>query len=156
MNLLDAAYNVVHDYKGGAQSLAPRMGKSASTLSHEVAADGSAKLGLLDAEKITHLTGDLRILVAFATNAGQMLVPLPGAIDSGGDDCMVRLAGMAQEFGILCNEVASDLADGKISDNELARIDDECGKMICAVHSMRKALLLRNQSGKPASLRAAA
>ena len=57
MNLLDAAYHVVHDYPGGAQSLAPRMFKSATTLSHEVAADGTAKLGLLETVWIPMLMG---------------------------------------------------------------------------------------------------
>lgn len=148
MNLLDAAYNVVHDYKGGAASLAPRLGKGSTYLSAEVSATGTAKLGLVDAEKITHLTGDLRILVAFATNAGQMLVPLPqpGALVQ--DDCMLRLADSAKEFGELCSEVASDLSDGDINDNELARIDRECGQLIASVHALRESLAVRNETGK--------
>lgn len=144
MNLLDAAYNVVHDYKGGAASLAPRLGKASTYLSAEVSATGTAKLGLVDAEKITHLTGDLRILVAFATNAGQMLVPLPQAGDLPKDDCMLRLADSAKEFGELCAEVAGDLADGEVNDNELTRIDRECGQLIASVHALRESLALRN------------
>ena len=101
MNLLDAAYNVVHDYPGGSHSLAPRIGKSATTLSHEVAAHGTAKLGLIDAAKITVLSGDLRILEVFAINAGQMLVPLPIDFDARSDDSMARLADSTQEFGNL-------------------------------------------------------
>ena len=148
MNILDAAYNVVHDYPGGSASLAPRMGKSATTLSHEVSGTGAAKLGLLDAAKITHLTGDLRILAAFAGNAGQMLVPLPDVITDGSDDCMQRLAGTVQEFGDLCREVAVDLADGVISDNELSRIDKECGQLIASLHALRESLAHRNRSNK--------
>ena len=153
MNLLDAAYNVVHDYPGGSHSLAPRMGKSATTLSHEVAADGTAKLGLLDAAKITTLSGDLRILEAFATNCGQMLVPLPSAVDLQADDCMTRMAATVKEFGDLCTEVAADLQDATISDNELARVDRECGELIAAVHAMRMALARRNLAGKPKHLK---
>lgn len=156
MNLLDAAYNVVHDYPGGSHSLAPRMGKSATTLSHEVAADGTAKLGLLDAAKITTLSGDLRILEAFATNCGQMLVPLPAAVDLQSDDCMLRMAATVREFGDLCTEVAADLQDGKISDNELARIDRECGELIAAVHGLRQALEQRNHQSKPDHIKHAA
>lgn len=152
MNLLDAAYNVVHDYPGGSQSLAPRMGKSATTLSHEVTATGTAKLGLLDAAKITQLTGDLRVLAAFAANAGQMLVPLPTGPTTDADDCMVRLADTAREFGDLCREVAGDLADGSISDNELERIDTECGQLIASVHALRVALGTRHQADKSAML----
>ncbi len=151
MNLLDAAYNTVHDYPGGAQSLGPRLGKQGTYLSAEVAATGTAKLGLLDAEKITQLTGDLRILEAFATNAGQMLVPLPSIGLDATDDCMVRLGSAAKEFGEFCTEVATDLADGKITDNELTRIDRECGELIAKLHSLREALADRNQAGKMAS-----
>lgn len=148
MDLRDVAANVVHDYPGGAPSLAPRIGKNATTLAHEVHGTGAAKLGLLDAEKITLRTGDLRILEAFALNCGQMLVPLH-QVDSTGDDCMIKLAATAREFGDLCTEVAADLADGVISDNELARIDRECGELMASLRTLREALARRNQAGKP-------
>jgi hypothetical protein len=102
---------------------------------------------LLDAAKITHLTGDLRILQVFAGNCGQMLVPLP-ATNASSDDCMVLLANMAAEFGELVTEVSLDLADGSISDNDLERIDRESGDLISAVHAMRVALAARNLAGR--------
>jgi hypothetical protein len=148
MHLRDVAYNVVHDYPGGAASLAPRLAKNATTLCHELSGTGVAKLGLLDAEKITHLAGDLRILEAFATNCGQMLVPLPESIGVADDDCMLRLADTAREFGELCKEVAGDLADGSISDNELSRIDRECGHLIASLHALRESLARRNAECK--------
>lgn len=148
MHLRDVAYNVVHDYPGGAASLAPRLAKNATTLCHELSGTGVAKLGLLDAEKITHLAGDLRILEAFATNCGQMLVPLPESIGVADDDCMLRLADTAREFGELCKEVAGDLADGSISDNELGRIDRECGQLIASLHALRESLARRNAECK--------
>lgn len=147
MHLRDVAYNVVHDYPGGSVSLAPRLGKSATTLAHELNGTGIAKLGLMDAEKITHLARDLRILEAFATNCGQMLVPLPESVSVADDDCMLRLADTAREFGELCKEVATDLADGSISDNELARIDRECGQLIASLHALRESLARRNAEG---------
>jgi hypothetical protein len=149
MDIRDVAANVVHDYPGGAPSLAPRIGKNATTLAHELNGTGAAKIGLLDAEKITLRTGDMRILEAFALNCGQMLVPLPAAFDADADDCMVRLATTAREFGDLCTEVAADLADGSISDNELARIDRECGELMASLRPLREALARRNQAGKP-------
>jgi hypothetical protein len=148
MDLRDVAANVVHDYPGGSPSLAPRIGKNATTLAHEVHGTGAAKLGLLDAEKITLRTGDLRILEAFALNCGQMLIPLPQSSDQPVDDCMARLATTAREFGDLCTEVAADLVDGSISDNELARIDRECGELMSSLRTLREALARRNQAGK--------
>jgi hypothetical protein len=148
MSTLDAAFNVVHDYAGGASSLAPRLNMSSTYLSNQVTGTGTSKLGLLDAEKITRLTGDLRILSSFANNCGQMLVPMPHVVELAGDDCMVRLADVAAEFGALCREVGTDLADGEISDNELARIDKECGLMVASVHALRVALAARNLANK--------
>jgi hypothetical protein len=156
MNLLDASYNLAHDYPGGAASLAPRVGKNATTLSHELKGTGDAKLGLLTAEKMTVLSGDLRVLHAFAHNCGQMVLPLPAVPDGGSDDCMRRLGATAEEFGKLCAEVAGDLVDGQISDNELARIDRECGALIASLHAMRQSLAQRNQDGKPACERSGA
>jgi hypothetical protein len=76
MNILDAAYHTVHDYPGGASALAPRLGKSHATLSHEVRppANSQAKLGLRDAQRIMALTGDYRILQAQAAELGFFLV----------------------------------------------------------------------------------
>lgn len=148
-NLLDAAYHAVHDYPGGASSLAPRMGKSSTTLCHEVTGTGTAKLGLLDAKKITDLTGDLSILQAWAMDAGQMLVPLPSLDAQQGDDCMQRLATTAREFGDLVAEVSGDLSDGTVSDNELGRIERECGELVVALHGLMAAITQRNQASKP-------
>lgn len=150
MNLLDAAYLVVHDYKGGANSLAPRMGKSGTYLSAEVSATGTAKLGLLDAEKITNLTGDLRILEAFATNCGQMLVPLPMLDELQIDDCMLRLADSMKAAGDLCKEVASDLSDGSLNDNEMANIEAVTGKAIASMNLLVNSLTARHQAEKAA------
>ena len=153
MHLRDVAYNVVHDYPGGAPSLAPRIGKNAITLAHELNGTGTGKLGLMDAEKITQLAGDLRILEAFATNCGQMLVPLPDAMVLDNDaDCMLRLADTARAFGDLCKEVAVDLGDGRISNNELSRIDKDCGHLISSLHALRESLALCNAKDKPRSL----
>ena len=149
MDLLDTAYNVVHDYPGGADSLGPRIDKNPTTLNHEVKGTRDAKLGLLTAEKITQKSGDLRILQAFAANCGQMVLPLPEALLKGSDeDCMLRLADTAREFGVLVKEVAGDMADGKISDNELKRIDRDCGRLIADLHALREALAQRNAEGK--------
>lgn len=144
MNLLDAAYNVVHDAPGGCESLAPRIGKNPTTLDHEVKATGTAKLGLLTAAKITHFTGDLRILEAWAANAGQMLVPLPAVAFPLSHDCFKRLANTAKEFADVVREVGGDLDDDDINDNEMHRIDRECGELIASVHALRQALASRN------------
>ena len=144
MSLQDAYFNVVHDYPGGAASLGPRLGKTGASLSHECSRTGTAKAGLLDAEKITIMTGDLRILSAFAINCGQMLVPLPTAAVVLDDDCMLRLADTAAAFGGLCKEVGGGLSGSKISDNELHRINRECGGLIASLHALIESIAARN------------
>lgn len=151
MDLRDVAFLLGRQYPGGVRSLAPRIAKNATTLSHELNGTGGAKLGLLDAEAMTLLTGDLRILQAFALNCGQMLVPLP-SVGDGVDDCMHRLASMAKEFGELCTEVATDMVDNVITDNELARIDRECGELMASIHILRESLARRNRESKPAGV----
>lgn len=152
--ILDAAYHVVHDYPGGSPSLAPRLNKSPTTLSHEVTATGTAKLGLLDAVKITGFSGDLRILQAWATHAGQMLLPLP-TLDGEPDECLGHVSGAAKEFAELIAEAALSLSDGQVGDNEMDRVEREAGELFAAVHGLLKSMRERNQAGKPAHERRA-
>jgi len=152
MSLLDSAYDLVHDYPGGAPALGARMKKNATTLSHEVKGEGTAKLGLMDAKKMSDLSGDLRILQAWAVDAGQLLIPLP-CVDDPGDQCLAQLSRSAKEFSDLVAEVSTDLADGTISDNELARIEREAGELIANVHALMGAVRQRNQACKPLSQR---
>lgn len=152
MSLLDEAYHLVHDHPGGAVALAARLKKSHGTLCHELTATGSAKLGLLDAKKLTDFTGDLRILQAWALESGQMLLPLPGSAGDA-DECLERLSGAAKEFSDLVAEVSLTMADGKVSDNELERVRREASELFARVHSLMVSLEKRNQAGKPGNER---
>ncbi len=147
-SILDAAYHVVHDYPGGAPSLAPRLNKSPTTLCHEVTATGTAKLGLLDAVKLTGFSCDLRILQAWAMQAGQMLLPLPSD-GKQSDECLAHVSSSAKEFSELIAAAADSLVDGQVSDNEMDRIEREAGELFAAVHGLIKSMRERNQLGKP-------
>ena len=149
MNVIDAAYNVVHEYPGGSESLVTRMsGKSATTLSHEVAKIGTAKFGLETAVAVSMLTRDMRILEAFAATCGRMTLPLPELLATVGDDCLSRLGDVLRESGQLVAEVSGGLSDGNINDNEARRIEHECGQLIAAATSMMAAVRARNLAGK--------
>lgn len=151
----DHAYNIARSYPGGAAALALRMGKNATSLQHELLGTGTAKLGLDDAVALSALAGDLRILQAWAGDAGQMLVPLPGLPDGPVSDCLLLLGNTAKEFSELVAESAKDLADGKINDNELAGIEREASEMFAAVHAFLRAAREANLQGKTAHLRPA-
>lgn len=144
-DLMRAAFNVAHDYKGGAARLAIDCGKNPTTFSHEVKETGAAKLGLKMAAKMTQRSGDLRILIAFAAQNGQMLVPVPAMLDQTADECMRAMSNMSKEFGELCQEICGSLGeDGDINDNELDRITKEAGQMSAAIHQMVAAAQARN------------
>lgn len=133
MNVIDAAYHVVHDYPGGAESLGPRIGKSPTTLSHEVAKVGSAKFGLETAVKVTQLTQDMRILEAFALRCNHMTLPLPELASPDNETCIAELGTILSEVGELVRDTTDSLRDGVISDNEMNRIDRECGMLVASI-----------------------
>lgn len=126
---LDAAFALVRAYPGGASSLAPRIGKAHGTLSHEVSGRPGCKLGLDDAIALSVLSGDLRVLNAFAAEMGCMVLQLPDA-SACGDDVMQRVGQAAREFGEFVSEVTTDAADGDISANDLKRIEKEWGDLL--------------------------
>ena len=152
MNVQTAAFNLVHDYPGGATALAPLLGKSASTLSHEVDPNyATAKLGLADALKLTMLSKDRSILNAFALNCHCMVLPLPSSPDGIDDDTFKSVTRMAREFAEVIGQVAEVTADGAVSDNELGRVEREAAELVAAVQVVLAALQARNRASKRTS-----
>ena len=65
MNIHDAAHATVHDYPGGAASLAPRLGMVQAVLNSKVNPNTHTHhLTLAEAMRIMTMTGDHRILRA--------------------------------------------------------------------------------------------
>lgn len=134
MDVLNAAFNVGHDFKGGVVALAPQIGKNDNSLNAELAQVGNAKLGLHTAVKMTLATGDYRILDAFNVTCGRMSFPLPDMLGLESKDCLQALATASREFSELCTEVLQSLADdGKINDNERERIQKEGGHTVSTI-----------------------
>ncbi|RYF02356.1 MAG: hypothetical protein EOO32_00090 [Comamonadaceae bacterium] len=140
MNVTDAAYNVVHDYPGGADSLGPRVSKAGTTLSHEVSRTGTAKLGLETAVAITVLSGDQRILDAFAAQCGRFTLPLPEVLQEGGDNVLARLGDMLREQSDVVHAVTKASADGVYTPNERKQIGYEVGQLIATATALMRAL----------------
>ena len=140
MNVIDAAYNVVHDYEGGAYSLGPRVGKPGTTLSHEVARTGTAKFGLETAVAVTVLSKDYRILEAFAEQCGRFTLPMPAVLQEGGDNVLARLGDMLREQADVVREVTLAAVDGDYTDNERKRIVREISELVAAGSALLTAL----------------
>lgn len=125
MNVADAAYAVVHEYPGGAASLAPRLGMSAAVLNSKVNPNtASHHLSLSEAVEITVKTGDDRIFKAAAQEIGQMLMPLPSAKDESASDMAVLelVAAVWSGQGDLGNVIHRALGDGVVTQRELSEL----------------------------------
>jgi hypothetical protein len=154
MNVQTAAFNLVHDYPGGATALAPLLGKSASTLNHEVDPNyPTAKLGLADALKLTVLSKDRGVLNAFAMACHCMVLPLPSCADGIDDDTFKGVTRLAREFAEVISQISEVTADGAVSDNELGRVEREASELVSAVQAVLTTLRVRNEAGKPKEVR---
>lgn len=140
MSEMAAAFNVAHDYPGGARALAVAIGENPNTFAHAVTGTAGAALRITTCRKMGLITRDFRILEAFAREQGFMCVPLPDSLDLD-SDTMKALAASSKEFADLVQETCSALAnDGDISPNELARIEKEVGESIASQHKLLAAV----------------
>jgi hypothetical protein len=146
--LRDQANSLARAYPGGAEALALRMRKNPTTLSHELRGQGSAKLGLEDAAALTALSGDLRILEAWNAEHGLVVIRMPHLDGMPAGECLTTLSQTAREFSELVTEVSADLADGRLSDNELHRIEREAADLLAATHKLLSAARALNAKGE--------
>lgn len=155
MNPLDAAHTVVLDYPGGSESLAPRIGKAASTLRQELLATNSAKLGLMDAVKITLATSDTRIVAAFNEACGCCPpLPLPNidVTDGAMQDLLERAAEVSSRISDAFAEFQRDLADGKVTPNELLAFENRTLEAIGAMALLTRTMRAKMESDQRASI----
>lgn len=142
MHLESSAYQVVHDYPGGAAAVAVLTGINAHTLQHKVDPhDPRYKLSLEEAARVSECTRDMRILHAFAQRLRHMVVPLP---DPQGDEGSVsdRIISITRELGEYFAAVAAAIEDRRVTPIELRRIEREEGELVEAVAEL-SALLKR-------------
>jgi hypothetical protein len=131
MNVTDAAYATVHDYPGGSESLAPRLGMSPAVLRGKVNPNNDRNvLSLAEADALMGVSGDFRILHAMAAGHGFGLTPLDGA-DAG--NLVVALLRAASAKGDLATVITEALADHVLTPNEDARIQRACAALQAAV-----------------------
>lgn len=146
---------MVRQYPGGVDSIAPRLGKAVETLDKELRSCKGFKLGLEDAVEIGAMCHEadvpeaIALLTAWAGRLDCFVLPFEPRGELGADECLRALADASREMHELMTEVMSALADGRVSDNELGRIDREAGHLINAVQQLRQVVVARNKAGKP-------
>ena len=134
--LRDHAYQLARAYPGGIEALAHRMGRNPTTLGHELRGQGSAKLGLEDAATMADFSQDLRVLEAWNAQHGLVVIRMPHLPAGPVGGCLDKLSTTAREFSELVTEVAADMGDNRLSDNELHRIEREGAELLAAVHQL--------------------
>lgn len=137
MTPLDAAHATVHDYPGGSESLAPRLGMGGSILRNKVNANiNTNHLTLVDADKMMSVTGDHRILSALAQQHGYVLVPV--AFDAPPSDMAILelVTCVWRHNGDVGRSVDDALADGRITKRELDTIKKSIHSVEQAMHIM--------------------
>lgn len=160
-----AARLLVRDM-GGAAEAARHLGKSGSTLAHELEqshAAGSSnaalepsalkarpKLGLLDAVTLMQASADTRLISAIAAECGGVYMPLPQMADGAGQqDTVNHVTRLVGEFGDVLREVAARTPDGEVSDNDMTVLQAESLELMGALQALMVHLARLNQAGKP-------
>lgn len=133
MNVTDAAFDTVHEYPGGSESLAPRMSKglSAATLRNKVNPNNDRNLlSLQEADELMAKAGDYRILHALAAGHGFVL----DRVEAPQSGSMIgALLTAAHAKGDLSQLVAEAIADGKVTPNEADEIGRACAAVMAAI-----------------------
>jgi hypothetical protein len=115
-----AAWALVHDFPGGSTALGAQAGIDGMLLSNKVNPNNDRNhLMLKESVRIQVASGDHRILHAMADNLGELCMPLPVVHD---DDLIQATLRSMQSFGLMMGETEKALHDGKVTPNELKRI----------------------------------
>ncbi|WP_255504190.1 YmfL family putative regulatory protein [Caballeronia sp. EK] len=122
MNITDAAYAVVHDYPGGTESLAPRLGMSAAVLRNKVNPNNTTHhITLAEAVRTTDITGDERILTAWAVDRNAVVVHLPEpSSEPDNEELLEKFLKLTSHYGALAKRHQEATQDGEVDDEEMA------------------------------------
>ena len=144
-----AAYATVHEEGRSAKALAAGIGLQHQVLLNKVSPTNDTHfLRLTEAVALMKVTKDARILDAMAAEMGGMYLPGVDVDERTDSALMSDLATMTAQFGELVREVATDLADGVVSDNELGRIESEAVDLRKALDVLLRDLRKSNLKSK--------
>ncbi len=140
MDVFDAAYRVAHDFRSpangrkGLAELARVLAVNAGTLQNKVNPHQETHhLTLAEAVQITVAAGDRRILEAFASTVGCVVVPVPdqrAVSDAALLELMNRMLAEQGQFAAAFND---GLYDGRFSPGEYLRLHGEAMQFVAAV-----------------------
>jgi hypothetical protein len=123
MNYKDAFYKTVHDFPGGCEALAVRMGYTAGLLRNKANPNSTTNVMTMDdASRAMDITGDYSVLHALAREHGFVCTKLdqPVASDVALLDTVTNIWAKLGELG---RQVHEAVADGRIDRTEANSIE---------------------------------
>lgn len=134
MNILDAAYHTVRQFKGGAAALAVRMGmRSVAVLNSKVNQNTETHhLTLMEASTIMAITGDYRILQALCAEHDKVAINLPNIPECRDTALTDLVLSVGMGGGDICALFKEMMADGRITRGEAI----DMSKVIHAMHEV--------------------
>ena len=132
MNVQDAAHAIAHEY--GLPELALRMGINRQVFNNKVNPGCATHvLSLNEAVRMQQLTGRYDILYAMADTLGYVCMPAPHVDDA---DVSAMLAHTCGEFGDYLREVERTMTDGRVTPNEVKRMQKELLELIASANAL--------------------
>ncbi|ENV98124.1 phage regulatory CII family protein [Acinetobacter bereziniae] len=134
MNILDAAYHTVRQFKGGASALATRMGvRSVAVLNSKVNPNTETHhLTLMEASAMMAITGDYRILQALCAEHGKVAIKLPDIPECRDTELTDLVLSIGMGGGDVCALFKEMMADGRITRGEAI----DMSKVIQLLHTV--------------------
>lgn len=137
MTPTDAFFRTVHDYPGGAESLAPRLGMSAGVLRNKANPNCATNRPLLeDADRVMALTGDFRVLHALALAHGHVCCRLDQDQPASDLAVLELVTEVWAANGDVGAAVRSTLADGRVDASEVREVRQAIYRQIQVLQMM--------------------
>lgn len=151
MDILDSIRRAVRHYPGGVDAVAPRLGKSPSTLEKELRAAPQYKLGAVDAAEIAvmcveHGSGfGLEYPTRLAEAVGCTLLQLPDSGRAMDQVTAQAVADLMREFADVVTSATTADADGEISRNEMLAIERQWAELVGAGQALLRVLEAKHE-----------
>ena len=155
---LDALNRAIDALPGGRPVVAVRLSKTLEVLRKELSPASSHKMGADDAIAIARMCVEANSPHAYdyaqavAAECGGRF-EIGGAQDEGAANPMQRISDLMRETSDVTGTFIEAMADSRISDNELERIEREICEAEAVLAALRQAARAINAAGKPAHVR---
>lgn len=132
-----AAYDLVHDYPGGAKRMAAKVNMNAGTLQHKVNPSMETHhLTLKESVSLMFVSRDFRLLHAICHELGHACLCAGEYKDMADAEFLNHFSHAVSEFGEMAAAINKALDDGKITPAEIRAVRKETLEAIAALASI--------------------